>query len=928
MGIVNNNSIISFWKESLKLFPNKVAIEDNGIYYTYNQIDDLSNRFANHLTKLHADRNEIFAIYGTKNANYISCVLALWKLSYAFVPLDSDLPLDRIKYILRSGNIRYIISELENNSLQKQCTHILYKDMSMSPSILEKDNILTGDNIAYIIYTSGSTGFPKGVAVSNDNLVNFFSSISKYIPISENDRLLSITTISFDISILEIFLPLFCGATLVVGSKRMLIDGYMLQNSLQKNNISIMQATPITWEMLFNTGWTNTENIKILCGGEKLSETLAKKLCENASHIYHLYGPTETTIWSSVQKLTSPFDIHLGDPIDNTDFYVLDENMHPVQEGELYIGGRGVAIGYYRQIELTKGRFLNNPFSRGIIYKTGDLVKMVNKHYCYIGRADFQVKINGHRIELEEIEQVAINSNLVKNSVAVVDQTVKAIYLFVNQCSVSMEELYQYLQQYLPNYMLPKQIVPIDEFPLTFNKKIDRNKLLGDYLAKQRQVRYKKSLHEIWEETLKLKIDPNCDYSLYVADSLTLIKLCCYMKEFGYSIGLDDLIRLRTVNNLQKYCNSKSIEKSKIAQNKNFEKFLLHYLSKGDNYEIFSLSNMQIDMLLDYYINNNNNYVESYILEFPNRIGLTKKLIESTIKITNRIDILKTIYYFDKRGGSLGIYSPNLKNIKNIIIKCDSDQAALLKAFDFTKSPYEINKVGLEATVFIGEQNLYFVLRYHHIRLDMDSFYNILGDILDAADDNKQRKRTEIKRNYFGHNYPNIVLDAHDTLNITSFCRKNNIQLGIFLQWLILKSWKKCNDELSYDIVLKDWKDMHFNIGNHINVFHIEVCSEVRESFEKFKNAWESCISNNCRPKHFHNNLIIINYVQGIADRLDFLFGELNFKVTHIENNGYRNSIVINILDNFIEINEYMGDAKTEFIDKNQFLTEINKLII
>ena len=471
-------SIILKIKNIVRKYPNKVAIQCNEKFMTYKELDIFSDYIAYNLMNF-ISRGEIIGIHIYKDENFIPIIIALWKIGCAYVPLDKDVDYERINYIIKDSKIHYVISDVLKNEIK---ANIINKYEIVKKNKIQETSrsYLKNDELCYIIYTSGTTGKPKGVMISNNNVLNFIDSIPNVINFSSNDRILAITTENFDIAFLELFLPLCLGATVVIGNKRHLIDMKYLAQSIRDNDITIMQATPTTWEMLFNINWNNENKIKILCGGEPLTQSLAKKIIESGSLAWNLYGPTETTIWSSIWKITN-INISIGKPINNTRFYLINNHEEKIEdenvEGELCIAGKGLALGYINNPELTKNKFII--IGNELVYKTGDIVFINNNLFYYKGRKDFQVKINGHRIEIEDIESNLISINGIEKAIVVYDSQTKQLKAYVKaRVKISEIKIMEFLRNKIPAYMIPKKYYFVNEFPLTFNKKIDRKKLL------------------------------------------------------------------------------------------------------------------------------------------------------------------------------------------------------------------------------------------------------------------------------------------------------------------------------------------------------------------------------------------------------------------------------------------------------------------
>lgn len=474
-----------FKKNSIN-FSDKIALRFQDLVYSYKELDELSNYICLLLEKNNIKKGDIVGIMMPRNEKILISIIGILKYGCAFLPIDIDFPKERIEYILKNSRINSILTtELNFKYDRINIINInnLYK--------LNEYKISTPFH-SYVIYTSGSTGNPKGVLLKYDSLNNLLSSFVDIFKIKQNDNFLAITTISFDISILELLLPLCVGGTVVIAPSRCQIDPYYLAKIIEKYDITFMQATPVTWKMLIDSNWSNPNHLKIICGGEALSKQLAKNLMRISNNVWNVYGPTETTIWSSCCKLNESNDIHIGAPIKNTIFKVINNGQF-AQEGELYIGGIGLAEGYLYNKELTDEKF---EIIDGIrYYKTGDIVKLIDDKYYYICRCDHQVKISGHRIELGEVENVVSSYNKVFNTVVIYDQELKNLICFIiEKKTFSDTEIIDFISKKLPSYMIPNRFVRVNEFPLTNNKKIDRKKLIEDYSSNINSYNQKNSL--------------------------------------------------------------------------------------------------------------------------------------------------------------------------------------------------------------------------------------------------------------------------------------------------------------------------------------------------------------------------------------------------------------------------------------------------
>jgi amino acid adenylation domain-containing protein len=421
-----------WFENQVKLTPGKSAVTFEGKSFTYDELNRHANQLAHRLEKLGIGPEKVVAICLHRSLDMVVAPLAIHKAGGAYLPVDPALPADRRAMMFKDAQAALVVTQqtlLE--SLADAGTPLLDIDAERTSLAAENaDNLparANADNIAYLIYTSGSTGVPKGVEIEQKALVNFLATMQEAPGLQPDDVLIAVTTLSFDIAGLELFLPLVTGARVVVLSRDDASDGFRLLKHILDQKATILQATPATWRVLLETEWKDTPQLKMLCGGEALPRDLANKLLERGGELWNMYGPTETTIWSTVaQVLKDDAPITIGQPVANTTLYILDANLQPVPPnvtGELLIGGLGLARGYHNRPELTAEKFVPDPFSNepgARMYKTGDVARLRNKGQIEVlGRVDHQVKIRGFRIELGEIEARLSEHPLVKEAVVV-----------------------------------------------------------------------------------------------------------------------------------------------------------------------------------------------------------------------------------------------------------------------------------------------------------------------------------------------------------------------------------------------------------------------------------------------------------------------------------------------------------------------------
>ncbi|MBS1783116.1 MAG: amino acid adenylation domain-containing protein [Bacteroidetes bacterium] len=409
----------------------KVAVRFENQNLTYAQLNQAAEKLARVLIEKNIKKGKLVAVCMERSLNMLISLLSIWKTGAAYLALDPEYPKDRINFMLEDSGCHLILSS-ENTKLLSSASSLqqIVVDEAMKQTENTEQFVThndTGNDLAYLLYTSGSTGLPKGVKITQHNLANFLCSMKDEPGIEKSDVLLSVTSVSFDISGLELYLPLISGATLVIANTDTVKDGRLLKELIIQENATLLQATPSTWQMLLFSGWKEKLPLKALCGGEALTVELAQKILPLCNSLWNMYGPTETTIWSTISKITTVNEaISIGKPINNTQVYVMDEDGNPVSEkqtGEIYIGGDGVAAGYHNRQEATQEKFVADRFTNipdRKLYKTGDLGKIMDDGSIYcLGRSDHQIKIRGHRIEPGEIETQILRIKNVKQALVV-----------------------------------------------------------------------------------------------------------------------------------------------------------------------------------------------------------------------------------------------------------------------------------------------------------------------------------------------------------------------------------------------------------------------------------------------------------------------------------------------------------------------------
>ena len=497
-------TIHGLFEEQAERSPHDAAVVFENSVLTYAQLNREANRLAWRLREQGVGPGMYVGICVERSLEMIVGVLGILKAGAAYVPMDPSYPAERLEFFASDTRMPVLVADAKSISgLKLGQLKVVNVELSAQDSAAAdpRDQNLPGGaaatDLAYVIYTSGSTGKPKGVQISHRAVVNFLYSMRQAPGLHKQDVLLSVTTLSFDIAGLEMFLPLITGASVVIVSREKAMDGGELMKLLKQSNATVMQATPSTWRMLLDAGWKGDPDFKALCGGEPLPVKLAEQLLLRGIELWNMYGPTETTIWSSLKCIDRADQISIGRPIANTQMYVLNAALEPMPvgvAGELYIGGDGLARGYLNRPELVEERFIADPFSAepgARMYKTGDVARILadGEIQC-LGRSDHQVKIRGHRIELGEIETaLSRHPAVADNAVVAADDPSGAKRLVAYLVSkpgqsATSAELRTHVEKTLPEYMVPSLFVVLDALPLTPNGKIDRKALPAPDLAR------------------------------------------------------------------------------------------------------------------------------------------------------------------------------------------------------------------------------------------------------------------------------------------------------------------------------------------------------------------------------------------------------------------------------------------------------------
>jgi amino acid adenylation domain-containing protein len=555
--------------------PDRIAVSFQGRSFTYAQLESLSASLAHRLVQSGFGPGAVIGLMAERSPVMLAALLGILRAGATYVPMDPTYPTARLEHMLRASGASLLLTE---DALLSRLPDAAISVLSIQDGVRASQDERTDwlplpsvplSSLAYIIFTSGSTGIPKGVEISHGALTNLLCSMQQTPGIEADDVLLAVTSICFDIAAVELFLPLLAGARIEIASTQEAADPMLLASRIGQSRATIVQATPISWRMLVESGWTGAPNLKILCGGEALPELLALQLQDRSAAVWNMYGPTETTIWSACAEIPKDFShITLGTPVANTTLYVLDSHQRLVPAGvvgELYIGGAGLATGYRGQPELTRKRFCSVRFEGGEVtrlYRTGDRVKRLRDgSLLFLDRTDRQVKIAGFRIELGEIEHVLNSlpgvqeSAVIKTQLAAGGEILAGFVLPKAGHTVSEQELRTGLQSFLPTYMRPARLRVLTEVPLTLNGKLDRSRLFelvaDDEVSAGGEPRAgtEQKLADIWCDLLKVgSVDRDDNFFHLGGHSLLAARFIAQARRvFGQPFTLSSFIQAPTI---------------------------------------------------------------------------------------------------------------------------------------------------------------------------------------------------------------------------------------------------------------------------------------------------------------------------------------------------------------------------------------------
>ncbi|MCL2425095.1 MAG: amino acid adenylation domain-containing protein [Oscillospiraceae bacterium] len=564
-----HKTVYQLFEEQVARHPEKIALIFRGIKLTYRELNEKANRLAHYLIEKGVGQGAIVSILQTHSPELVISILAVLKSEGVYLPIDPNYPDTRINYMLENSQCKLLLTNYEINDAPFDVETI---DVSCIDSHLFSEKNLSRknsmDDLAYIIYTSGSTGAPKGVMIRHKGLTNYIWWANKTYFKSENESMALYSSIAFDLTVTSIFTPLISGDSIVIYDHDE--NEHVLYKMLREDKVTIIKLTPAHLDLLRGTDYSYSGVKSLIVGGDDLKVSLAKEISDGfgSVEIYNEYGPTETVVGCMIHKFDAKNDtrgsVPIGCPIDNAQIYILNEELDvtPVGlPGELYISGDGVSLGYFNNDELTREKFVNNPFVVGQkMYKTGDMARYLENDIIeYIGRTDNQIKIRGHRIEIGEIEKCLTKMESIINAAVAMKKDsngndVLNAYVVVSS-DISDKELRSWLSKSLPYYMIPSNFVFMSELPLTINGKIDFSSLPEAEKNKnefeQSETTVEKELVAVMSEVLCVDtIGMSDNFYQLGGDSIKAIQISSKLNNMGYSIKSKEILTYDTIREI------------------------------------------------------------------------------------------------------------------------------------------------------------------------------------------------------------------------------------------------------------------------------------------------------------------------------------------------------------------------------------------
>ena len=722
-----DKTIVQLFEEQVEKTPDNIAVVFEDQKLTYKELNEKANQLAIILIHNGVMPNDRICLFFNNSIELVVAILAILKCGACYIPIDVSYPEERILYIFNNSCSKKILANNKNSSkLQNISKFLLTIDLdelnNLNEVTIDKSNI---KDSAYIIYTSGSTGNPKGVEISNRNLVHYIYWAKKYYVGDEVTNFPLYSSISFDLTVTSVFTPLISGYTIYIYENEN--PQLLLQQIILDGKVQIIKLTPAHLILLYDCIKGKTSVSKLIVGGDILNREICSKISEAFNgkiKIYNEYGPTETTVGCMIyqyNKNDNYSSVPIGVPIDNINIYILDKNLNLLPygcPGEIYISGDGVCKGYFNNETLSEEKLIDNPFCKNSkIYKTGDIAKMYSNGIIeYIGRSDFQVKINGYRIELGEIQSKLLSYPNIKDcyvTVLEIDKLKAICAYYVSNESIDVSSLKHFLSSYLPAYMIPKHYINLDKIPLTFNGKPNKSKLPIPTVNKKKifvepKTKLQKILHDIMCQLLNISnLSITTDFFDFLIDSLTIIKAQALLYSRGYNVNTQAFYEHSNIKDLEKHILLKSESTTKsldtdILDIKEIQHKLHIKIPSHKNILLFGATGfLGIHILYNLLIDTDYNIY--CIIREKDNMNSKQRITESLnfyfkdLKIKDYADRLNIISG-DLLKSNFGVSDYKYTNLgKNI--DCVIDTAAIVKHYGDYKLFHDLNVLGTKRVI-------------------------------------------------------------------------------------------------------------------------------------------------------------------------------------------------------------------------------------
>jgi len=881
------NTVLDLIDKQVQQAPGQVAVEFEENYLTYQQLNERSNQLANYLIHKGIKKGDLVGIYLERSLEMIIGLLAILKAGGAYVPIDPEYPEERVHYILEDIKAKIVLTTQKSSkklpeSYQQKCLNINQWEDLNTESVFEPEIRPEPSDLMYIIYTSGSTGKPKGVMNQHDGVLNRLLWAQDSYNLTVEDTVLQKTTFCFDVSVWELFLPLCTGAKLLFAKPEGHKDNVYLKEIIERKKVTTVHFVPSMLAVfLLELSPEDCTSMKtFVCSGEALQmhhiHDFRRVFGNRNVRLQNLYGPTEAAIDVTFWDVpASPVKVLIGKPVANTKIYILDQenNIQPIGvSGELCIGGIQVSRGYLNKEELTKEKYVQNPFAEGeLIYRTGDLAKWTpDGEVEYIGRIDNQVKIRGYRIELGEIETVIQEFDQVQMASVLVKPGyqghLQLVAFFVAKEKIEIELLKEFLKSRLPVYMIPNVIIQSDLFPLTSNGKLDRKKLLESYepqkdIYEAPESNHEKKIAEIWSELLNVKeISLNDDFFLIGGDSILLIRMLTQLKkQFKKEIDLHKVYEYSSLKNLAAYIqNEEGSTSSDLWNDKTKEleairsKILLESQHPEQIEDAYPMSDIQKGMVYEYYKNQDESvYHDQFVYIIP--VIEPHTFNEAFRYLIQKHETLRTSFDITQYDGIQIVnkeidFNVNCYDITHLDQKQQEKHISIFLEEERKIKFNIVNAPLWRAAIFrVSKDKMVYVFQFHHAVLDgwsLASLNTELFEVYSKLIKNEKAETTVLKAN----NKQNIIssLIDKDNKEYASFWKNyllNSERMDIFSEEETEDSYDEYFESAQIQALEKTAKEWNTTLKNIFLGAYLYTLSQLRYE----KDIMIGVVSNN-RP--------------------------------------------------------------------------------